>query len=341
LTHRKNLRALAVGLGALAAGFFLAMTPLIARNLSVGAPAMTSTTAGGFIFIGANSPGYSGRSFYPNPAAIADIMPRTGGALLPTMLETLRLHPDPFTLAGLMWRKFDSAWHWYEIPSNSCFDYYQLHSSVLAGMPVTFLVLSPLALVGVVVGCGQFRARWPLYLLVAVSFLVLMLFHGMSRYRRPLEAAVIPLAAWTIVWTARALWEGRRWRAAAALAGLVVLGLWTSRPLPPGTTRIRLADFYAPYLVYYDPMIEQAVAEERWGQAADIIEDSLRYQLPLTAAPETARRPLSGPQRGIVAVMAQRELRCAEFCRNAGRTEAALRHETRAKQLTGLLPSRP
>ncbi|MCY2929722.1 MAG: glycosyltransferase family 39 protein, partial [Planctomycetota bacterium] len=47
LTHRKNLRALAVGLGALAAGFFLAMTPLIARNLSVGAPAMTSTTAGG------------------------------------------------------------------------------------------------------------------------------------------------------------------------------------------------------------------------------------------------------------------------------------------------------
>ncbi|MCY2929720.1 MAG: hypothetical protein NTV86_09550, partial [Planctomycetota bacterium] len=199
---------MAVGLGALAAGFFLAMTPLIARNLSVGAPAMTSTTAGGLTFIGANSPGYAGpgyacRGFYTNPPGTAHIMDKTGGAMLATMIETLCLHPDPFSYAGLLGRKFDAAWHWYEFPSNSCFDYYRLHSSVLADMPVTFWALSPLALVGVFVGLGQFRARWPLYLLVAVSFLVVMLFHGISRHRRPLEAAVIPLAAWTIVWTAR------------------------------------------------------------------------------------------------------------------------------------------
>lgn len=340
LTHRKDLRALAASLGALAAGYLLAMTPLIARNLAVGAPAMTSTTAGGFIFIGANSPMYSGRGFYPNTAAIAYIMPKTGGALLPTMLETLRLHPDPFTFAGLMWRKFDSAWQWYEIPSNSCFDYYRLHSSVLAGMPVTFAAVAPLALVGLVVGWGRFRDRWPLYLLVAVSFLVLMLFHGMSRYRRPLEAAAIPLSAWAIVWTTRALWEGRRWRAAGALAGLALLGLWTCRPLPQGTTRIRAADFAVAYTIYYDPLLEQAAARGRWAQAAAIMEESLQYQLPLTSAPAGAALPLSSQQKNVVDVIAQAQSRCAQFCRQAGQAEAALEHEARAKQLARLLQAR-
>ncbi|MCY2929721.1 MAG: hypothetical protein NTV86_09555, partial [Planctomycetota bacterium] len=121
-------------------------------------------------------------------------------------------------------------------------------------------------------------------------------------------------------------------RAAAAVAALVVLGLWTSRHLPPGSTRVRATDFSIAYRLYYDPLVERAAAEGRWTQAADIMEDSLRCQLPLTARPNI-ERPLVGGEQEIVDLIRQRELRCAESCRRAGREDATLGHATRARQL--------
>jgi tetratricopeptide (TPR) repeat protein len=177
-----------------------------------------------------------------DPNEIARIMGRTEGRFLPSVVETLKSHESPASYVGFVWRKFAATWHGYEMPNNASFYYHRLYSRTLRLLPVTFYLLSPLALVGLGLGLSHRRIGWPLYLLASTHLLVMLIALVQSRYRMPLVVALLPFAALTIVRCVEGLQA--RWikRTAAIVVLVALLGLWTSQRLPPEVKIIRDAD---------------------------------------------------------------------------------------------------
>jgi 4-amino-4-deoxy-L-arabinose transferase-like glycosyltransferase len=240
--HRKRYASLPRPAAALVLGVALGLAPLVARNLAVGAPALALSSVNATAFAMSNGRHYEPRLNRIGLEEIARIMGETEGRFLPVVVETLRTHDTPFSYAGLVWRKFDALWHGFEMPNNASFYYYRLYSRTLRWLPVTFFVLSPLALVGLSLVGRRFESSLPLLLLVGSHVLVGVIALSKSRYRMPLEAALLPFAAWTIVWFFERL-RVRNWlRAGTAAVLLLVLALWTSRPLPAEIKPIRDAD---------------------------------------------------------------------------------------------------
>jgi hypothetical protein len=172
-----------------------------------------------------------------------------------------------------------------------------------------------------------------LYLLVLTNLAVLMLFFVRDRFRAPLTASLIPLAALTIVLAAQRL-QQRRWKNAAMIAGgVVLLALFTAWPLPPETPLIRPVDCFLPYQLYYDPMEQQARHSGDYQKAAEILADSLNFQ------PEIVKRlALDHPARSNCAAVMGRAYadvyyRSAKDYHLAGRAQDAARQRARADEL--------
>ena len=98
----------------LISGFMISISPLLIRNLTVGASVFCTTSAGGFTFIGANTPDYPGESFYLSMKYGPEIMGETDGKFFPGIIESLKTHSGIFSYLKLLGRKFYNVWHWYE-----------------------------------------------------------------------------------------------------------------------------------------------------------------------------------------------------------------------------------
>ena len=72
--HGRHLQKLAISGGAFAAGFLIAMSPLMVRNVRLGVQPFTVACAGGVIFISSNTVDYAGTSVYVSPTYAAPIM---------------------------------------------------------------------------------------------------------------------------------------------------------------------------------------------------------------------------------------------------------------------------
>jgi 4-amino-4-deoxy-L-arabinose transferase-like glycosyltransferase len=274
LYGRKWARLAAAG-GAFAAGVAVALAPLVARNLAVGAPPLETACGGALAFIGGNDATYVGPGFAMDPETGANIMARTDGRLLPAVAATLRTHPDAGSYLGLLARKAGRTFRRYEQPNNTCFDYFRLYCPVLSWLPVGFAVIGSAGAVGMCVGLRRLRRAWPLYLVAGANLVLPILFIPVSRYRVPAMAAMTPFAAFLIVHAAERL-RRRRWACALLpAAAAVALGIWIARPLPEHHPRIRAADYATGFQAYYQPKVSAAVGDGDWPGVAALLDEAL------------------------------------------------------------------
>ena len=273
---RANRTALIRCMSGFVLGLAIGVSPLAVRNTAVGVPAFATATSSkpAFALWNGYEPG-AGVSW--RLSAAAEVMGKTAGEGS-VVWETLRTHPEPSSFVGLLAAKLARALHWHELSDSANFYYYRLHSRFLRFMPVTFFALGPLGIVGMVLAYRQASKCKFLYLQVFSNFAVLVLFFPVGRFRLPLLAAIAPFAALTLVVLIKSIEEKTYRKAAAVVAGVVLVGLWTGRPPAEDQPLLRTADFSVPVRVYYEPMIKQAAVKEDWSGAAEIANELIHYR---------------------------------------------------------------
>ncbi|HUK34479.1 MAG TPA: tetratricopeptide repeat protein [Vicinamibacterales bacterium] len=303
-------RELRVPVAALVAGLVLAVVPLAARNIALGVPPLALARLGGVTFMMSNDINYDpARGWDPDPRRLGQLMDESVGGLLPAVVATLRPH-TPASYLKLLWRKWDRAWQWVELPNNDNFYYVRLRAPILAWLPVTFWLCSPLALAGLVLGMRRLSRAWPLYLLVAGSLIPLLMFYVLGRFRIPLTAALLPFVALAFVEALRWTGEGRYGRVIALAASVCVLSVWTGRPAR--TPLVRAADWLVPFVVRYQPQYDAAVAAHNPAAAATA------YLAFFQEEPGQAQL-LSPPDVETLLMLGTMHTECASLLREAGR----------------------
>ena len=254
----KRRRAAVRDVGIAAGVAALCLAPAIARNLAVGAPALGLSAVGPVTFIASNVRGYDpANGFSTDEPAIARIMGQTGGKFGSVVGQVLSEH-SPGSFLSLMAGKVAALTLNHEIPNNKNYLYYRRHAGILASTFVTFVVVFPLAVVGMIAASRSEKRPALLYFLVAGLAAPMLIFYVLSRFRAPLTMALIPFAAYGAVkMTAWAV--GRRWKEIAIGSGAVVLlAVWSARPLPEHQMAIRSTDYRVAFETYWAPALKKA-----------------------------------------------------------------------------------
>ena len=292
---RRDRRAVWSALWPLVLGFLIAVAPLIARNVAVGARPFGPAAIGPISFINQNA-------VDAEPAAggllsryAADIMNRTDGHFWPAVVETLKTHPGPGSWLYLWARKLVAFWRWYEIPNNANYYYYCLYARAVCAAGFTFKSIGPLAAVGLLLALRRGWVGVPALVYVATGMATSMLFLTLSRLRLPYACALIPFAAFTVVSFVRFLQTRRFIPAAAVLAGVVLAAMVLWKPLPPTRSAIWPADYGVGNEIVLRLAQQKAAADDIAG-AIRLVEgqlktepDTLRLLEPTT---NTAKIPL-------------------------------------------------
>ena len=324
---RDRRRDLAVAACATTAGFLLALAPLAVRNMELGVSPVALAGSGALTFATSNDVQAPATGEFFVPKGLGELLAKTGPRLVPAVIETLRPHTVSSLLA-LVWRKLDNVWHWYEIPNNANFYYLRRHARVLDWMPVTFFVLGPLSLVGLVIAAQRARAIWPLYSLVGCHLAALMTFFVLGRLRVPMLAALIPFAALALVYLVNA-----RRRAVIAAVAVLALGLWTGRPLPPGEPLIGTTEWLTPFLAKYQFQVNDALQARDNAAATAAYLEFLRYEPDLSGDVRAGDVLVSGSDREVARTFGQIHAAFAGLLREAGRVEEAQRQSVKAASL--------
>lgn len=229
--------------GALVAGVLVALAPLVARNVAVGAPALALAASGPHAFLYYNAADYHPFAGATTSSAAPEIMAQTGGHWLPVVRATIATHGSLAGWLALLAGKLGAAWHWLEVPDNASYAYWRLEAPRAASLAVEFWLLAPLAAVGAVVALRRGLPAALVVLLAAAALAANVAFYTSSRLRLPVALAMTPLAGAGVAALAAAA-AGRRWRQLALLAlpGVAAAAL-VLRPAPPGFTGLRVADY--------------------------------------------------------------------------------------------------
>jgi len=279
LRFRASPRAVLRPAAALVCGAALAVSPIVARNIAVGASPLGWTGAGVWTFVRFNTPSADPRmgAVLPSFPDHVRVLGASDAKAIPAVLATLREH-TPASLARLILLKFQKTWNWYEEGDNVSFYFSRLYSQVLRYAPVTNTLVSPLLLVGLALSIKQWKRLAPLYLLAANGILVLLVTFPTGRYRAAYFAVLIPLGAAVVVQALEWI-SSRQFRKALVLvSALLVAFLWTSLPLPPSHPLIPSAYYFAPFGYYWRPLHDAATEKQDWPEAARVMEQFLRSE---------------------------------------------------------------
>jgi hypothetical protein len=243
-THRATPFAPGRAVLAYAAGFLLALTPLVVRNVLVGAPPWTIGPAGGygaFNFISAHAIDSDPRMGFPFSPSAARIFAATDARMLPVMRATLATHPSFGSWARRMGAKLLAFWDGWENADNINFYYFLLHSPFVATIGIRFALLAPLGVMGLALS-GR-RALSPPAAAVACGLIVGLVFFTSSRVRLTAAVALIPFAADALVETVRRIKRGQgRALAVPAAAGLAA-AIVAAAPWWPREQVVRELDY--------------------------------------------------------------------------------------------------
>ncbi|MBN2430645.1 MAG: glycosyltransferase family 39 protein [Acidobacteria bacterium] len=324
-TALRTAAAVLLGLG-------LPLLGVVARNLAVGAPIGQLSAVNTITFVEANVASHRpGEGFTFSVAHTPTILHRSGGRFLPAVAETLATHDGPISYLRLLASKWLTLWTWFEYPNNCNFYYFQLHSSVLRGLPVSFGLLAPLALAGIFLAARKNGGRHWLYLLAGMHLLGMMATYVIARFRIPLAAALIPFAALALVQLARWLAACRFRPALILLLAVILMGAWVYRPL--NKPLIRPGDHLVAYAVHTIPRYEAAQARADWAACARILAESLSGVPDHSALDRAAVARLTGDERRLARLLVQVYGLYAGALYRIGETRAAVQWRERAEEL--------
>ena len=276
---KKTPKRLVLRLLAGACGVLLAVSPAMARNAAVGAPLATLSANQAWGIVQSNCDDYLRTGGYRS-AHTARILHDSGGRFFSTWRMSLATHPDWLSVLSMYANKFRLIWHWTDVPDNSSLGYFQLHSVVLRFLPVSWGILVPIGLAGVVMSLIRKEsgapALWPLVLMLFCSVLPMVLFATLSRFRAPLAAVLIPFAGLALVNGAQWI-RARRWQPlAAAGAGMAVLLAVLSQV--PAAEPIRPTDYTVAIQFHYWPLYRQALAVGDFPRAVQVADSVLKTE---------------------------------------------------------------
>ena len=339
--HREGLRAAA----ALALGTVACLAPAFIRNAVVGAPLFGLSSVGSVTFVAANWPDSDPtRGWAVDERAMARLMSETKGDFGKAMRTTLDQH-SPVTFFQLTVRKLKMLLRDYELPNNKNFLYYRWHAPILAVGFVGFGLILPFALVG-------FHAAWKergrhalLFWLIVSSAAPMLLFYVLARFRAPLAAALIPVAAFGVVQLLELI-LAKSWRPAVIAGGVVVVtALGMFRPLPGHMRPIRSADYRIAFRTWGGPREQQAVADGDYTKAVGVLEEALREEPAEVRALEGKVLPEGGFEiRQITDFFRSLHARRAGYLEKLGKTQEAAAEAAKADALRrslGGVPSAP
>ncbi len=231
LLFARESRPRGKGLLPLAGGLLLALLPLPARNLAVGAPLFSLSTRGPETAL-QNNNRFSDPALFspPPPREYRKWMEEGKDSILSALATARRTWPREGRNGWFLWhlaRKIQACYRDMEYPNNIDFYAYRRATPFLAWLP-TFGWFSGAALAGIllVLFQGRDRKAWLIPLAAFLSLLAgILLAFAAGRYRLPL-ALLLALPAGLFLsrlagWTR----EGRFLRAGAALAGALLLSL--------------------------------------------------------------------------------------------------------------------
>lgn len=337
--HRKEgMRAL-TSVAACLAGFALAVSPLVARNLALGVPPWSVSASGAVTFVNHNAVDYRAGMGDTLSDFADEVMEASDGKLLPAVAAAIRTHPSGWSWLRLAGGKLAAFWSWYEIPNNASYDYFKLDAGRAGRLFVGFALVGPLGLAGMLLGFRRSHDYALAVAPVASGLLLVAIFYNLGRFRVPVAIAMIPFAAFALVTGARWL-RGGRWAPLGALAAVILAsGLLVAANGPGDRPRIRLADYGVANEIALN-VARQRLAYDDTAGALAILERQIRTE------PRDLAKIRPGPEPGVLDPFSaslsgsyrplHRE--AAEICRGMGDEKRARHHAGRARIL-GLIES--
>jgi len=269
-------------------GFALSVSPLVARNIAVGAPAFALSNNFSINFIkGFAADGYPVGMV--TPRSTRAIMEASEGRTWPVIRETLKTYGDN-VVGGLLRNqaiKLRALASPLEIPNNVNF-YYGRELSAVLRVTLPFGLLLPIGLVGLALGLApetrrRFALIW-LFTLFAVG--ALLGSFVLSRYRLPLAGALIPAAGYALAWMVERARAGALHKVGGAVAAYTILALVVYtfpilKPNLPYNYRYRFTDYSVAARIYQEREEYDRAAAEFERLLGNIQGDSRHRELDL------------------------------------------------------------
>lgn len=277
----------------LAAGILVTVFPVALRNRVVGGEWVITVASGGMNFWTGNNPSahgaYVGAPFITSEEPVyeredfrAEASRRAGRQL--TIKESSDfwyregwtfITEHPGASLRLLYRKFLAFWHTIELPSDINFYMARDYAPILSAIPLTFGIIAPLAVLGIVLYRGRSPVHVLLLCLAGTNLLASLIFFNSSRYRLPVVPIFIIYAAFFVTYYLR-LWADRSprrfWLAAAAVPLFVFMNY--RDPLLAGIAGTRVS--YLNASSYYMKMQQYPQAEQMLMKCLEIDPDYAR-----------------------------------------------------------------
>jgi hypothetical protein len=154
-------------------------------------------------------------------------------------------------------------------------------------------------------------------------------FYVLGRFRIAFFAAVLPFAAYGLVEVVRS-WHQRRFKKFLILASaLVLVALWTGRPLSERQVLIRTSDWILPWSVEYEGRVYGALDAKDVNAAANAYLEFFQH------TPTDAQIQASGDPR-LPSELADMHTECGQILRAAGREREAAAQLAEAQRVIAL-----
>ncbi len=245
-------------------GLVLCLSPLLLRNLAVGAPLFTLSNRAAETFINGNAIDSSPVGLGYNLVTLKTIMERSGGRLPLVIRETLGTYQGKFALfVRKQVLKVRGLVDPYEVPNNESYYYGQEISPVLR-FTLRYGLIFPLGMAGIFLSVSAWRRQRLLYLYLPAALAGPLLAMVLSRYRLVLVPVLILYAAALLLWVYDA---ARERNIARTLGGLgLVLGVGIAQhlwlPLRSAEEYVRPHEYRLASMVYAsEGRFDRAVAE--------------------------------------------------------------------------------
>ena len=251
LQYRHNWQAAIRPLSLVVLGLVLLLSPLIARNVTVGAPPLAISVQGASNVMLGLTPDMPARQFTVASEQARDIATRGYGRVWDTLKEILHAYGvvgyskllvhEAHKVRGLL----DP----YEIPNNVSYYYGQRISPVLS-LTIGYGLVLPLAVTGFVLLLGQWRRRTLLYSYLFASLVVQMVTFTIARFRLSLVPVLILAASFAVIYLVGAIRTRQlgKFTFAAAMVGIV--GLVQQLAIPLSVDARRTSDYSCAAIVY-------------------------------------------------------------------------------------------
>lgn len=293
--HGRNLRRSAAYSALTFVGCLLPIVPITVRNYVVGKDVVLIAAQGGVNFYIGNNPKSDGMSavipgdpleWWPCYLAQVERAEREMGRKLKPS-EVSRYYAgkawgfifgSPRESLALLGKKLRYFWSYWEVSNNQDIRFVTSRfTPIVRALPITFAIVGPLGVLGLVLCLGRARALFPLWSYVLVYMTSIVAFFVTARYRIPVVIVLIPLAAYAVAWFARTIRQRGWGRLVPAAAVLAAMGYVTAQR-PRGVDVLMVQGFrsvglyYAQQQRYADarPYLEQAAQRaDQCGFALD------------------------------------------------------------------------